>query len=70
MISDGREGKSLKFCLSYRLTKLQIMTGRYPSLFFASGEERVVWRILGDHMVFEGGGGGKKETERGQSLLT
>ena len=48
------------------------MMGRYPSLFFASGEERVVWRILGDHMVFEGGGegGGKKETGRGQSLLT
>ena len=33
------------------------MTGRYPSLFFASGEERVVWRILGDHMVFERGEG-------------
>ena len=39
------------------------MTGRYPSLFFASGEERVVWRILGDHMVFEGGGGKERNGE-------
>ena len=39
------------------------MTGKYPSLFFATGEERVVWRILGDHMVFEGGGGGERNGE-------
>ena len=47
------------------------MTGRYPSLFFASGEERVVWRILGDHMVFEGGGdgGGGKERNREGSVV-
>ena len=38
------------------------MTGRYPSLFFATGE-RVDWRILGDHMVFEGGGGGERNGE-------
>lgn len=46
------------------------MMGRYPSLFFASGEERVVWRILGDHMIFEGGGGrGGEERNREGSVV-
>ena len=75
--------KSLKFCLSYTdslncklFPKLKIITmssysydGKVPVIIFRNRGEGGLEDFGGSH-GFRMGGGGEKETGRGQSLLT